>query len=327
MENLKLKQSILERIKAYDSIIISRHIKPDGDCMGSSIGLREILRTSFPDKKVYSLGRMKADYLDFIGSEDKEVEEDTYRKSLLIVVDTATYERIDNKYYSLCPEIIKIDHHIPQDDYGDINYVRVDLPATCAIIVDFYNTFKDELIITEEAAKALFVGIVTDTGRFRYSGVSSDFMKLTAILLEHNLNLENIYANLYIRDKETLKLQGYVLKHFKTTENGVAYFNMSKRVRNKHKVAVEDASALVNMLDSIRGHLIWLFFIEAEDGTWRVRIRSRFVAINELAEKYSGGGHRQAAGALVKNRREKKELILEADKLLEQYKKENQGAF
>lgn len=284
MDNLIIKNSILEKIKTYENIIIVRHVKPDGDCMGSSLGLREILRASFPEKSIYSVGGKKADYLEFIGSEDEEPSEEVYKRSLLIAVDTATFGRIDNNHATLCPEIIKIDHHLPMDDYGHINYVREDLPATCAIIVDLYNTFRKELVMTQRAAKALFVGMVTDTGRFRYSGVDANFMRLVAILLEYDLNIEEIYANLYIREKEILKLQGYVLKNFKTTNNGVAYFNMSKRVCRKHRVSSSDASALVNMLDSIKEHLIWIFFIEHEDGTFRVRIRSRYVAINELAE-------------------------------------------
>jgi phosphoesterase RecJ-like protein len=327
MNYLEIKRSILDKIKDYESIIIARHIKPDGDCMGSSLGLREILRASFPNKKVLSLGHMKADYLKFIGSEDENPEEEVYRNSLLIVVDTATFERIDNKNVSLCPEIIKIDHHIPIEDYGTINYIRADLPATCAIIVDFYQTFKNELVLNDEAAKALFVGMVTDTGRFRYSGVGPEIMRLAATLLEHNLNIESIYSNLYIREKKSLKLQGYVLKHFKTTENGIAYFNMSRRVRKKHNVSTEDASALINILDSIRNHLIWIFFIEADDKSYRVRIRSRFVPINGIAEKFRGGGHKQAAGALVKNKREMRTLLQEADKLLKEFKNENQGVF
>ena len=270
---------------------------------------------------------MKADYLDFVGNEDQELSEDIYRQSLLIVVDTATKERIDSPFVSLSPEIIKIDHHIPVDNYGDINYVREDHPATCSIIIDFYQTFQDELVLNDDAAEALFVGVVTDTGRFRYYGVNSQLMRLTAILLEKNISLDKVYANLYIRDKEALKLQGHVLNNFKTTENGVAYFKMTRRVQKKYKVKLEDASALINVLDGIRNQLIWIFFIEHPDKSIRVRIRSRFVAINELAEKYEGGGHRQAAGARVKNWKEMKVMINEADKLLQEYKKNNLEVF
>ena len=76
--------------------------------MGSSLGLREILRASFPEKSIYSVGGKKADYLEFIGSEDEEPSEEVYKRSLLIAVDTATFGRIDNNHATLCPEIIKL---------------------------------------------------------------------------------------------------------------------------------------------------------------------------------------------------------------------------
>ncbi|NLD25982.1 MAG: bifunctional oligoribonuclease/PAP phosphatase NrnA [Acholeplasmataceae bacterium] len=327
MEYLDLKKQILEKIKAYQSIIIVRHIKPDGDCMGSSLGLRAILQASFPEKKIYSVGRMKADYLGFIGAEDEQPSEDVYRSSLLLALDTATKDRIDDNLFHLCPESIKIDHHIPVEDYGSVNYVREDFPATSAIIADFYQTFANELVLNYQAARALFVGIVTDTGRFKYQGVDSQLMRLTAILLEHDLNIEEIYSNLYIKEKEALKLQGYVLNNFKTTQNGVAYLKMTRRIQKRYQVSVDEASALINSLDSIKDHLIWIFFIEHPDGKIRVRLRSRFVSINEVAEKYRGGGHKQAAGAAVNNRREIKALLAEADQLLEKFKKDNPEVF
>lgn len=327
MEHLEIKKSILEKIKAYESIIIVRHVKPDGDCMGSTLGLRELLRASFPEKNVLSIGGSGADYLDFIGKEDEDVDEEVYRNSLLIAVDTATFDRIDNNHAGLAPEIIKIDHHIPVDNYGTLNYVREDLPATCAIILDFYKTFADELVLNAAAAKALFVGSVTDTGRFRYSNIDANFLNLVAIALERNIDIEEIYSHLYIKESNILKLQGHILRRFKSTENGVAYFRISRRLCRKYQVSVPDASALVNILDSIRDHLIWVFFIESEDGTCRVRLRSRYVAINGIAERYGGGGHKQAAGALVRNRKEMKALLREADVLLEEFKSNNPGVF
>jgi len=329
MDNLNIKNQILDKIKEYDSIIIVRHIKPDGDCMGSSLGLREILRLSFPDKQIYSIGRMKSNYLSFLGDEDEEVSEEVYNKSLIISVDTATKERIDNTNIKagLGKELIKIDHHLRVSDFGDINYVREDLPATCAIIVDFYTTFKDQLKINQKAAKSLFVGLVTDTGRFKYRGVGPEVLRIGAELLEEDLNLEEIYTQLYMKNKEELKLQGHILNKFKTTPNGVSYFFMTQRVQKKFKVSTEDASALVNILDSIRNNLIWIFFIENKDKVIRVRIRSRFVPINELAARFSGGGHRQAAGGTVHNKKEFRKLLYEADQLLKKFKEENNEVF
>lgn len=324
-ENILQKQAILDKIKEYDSIIILRHIKPDGDCLGASLGLREILRNSFPEKKIYSIGKMKSSYLDFLGSEDEDVSDDVYKESLIIVVDTATKDRIDNDKIDLGKENIKMDHHLAVDDYANINYVREDIPATCAIIVDFYATFKDELVLSKEASKYLYVGIVTDTGRFRYRGVSSSLMKLTSLLLDTGIDIEEIYTSLYIKSEEEMKLTAYIYKHFKVTPNGVAYFLMSKRVQNKFGVTNESASSLVNVLEGIKGSLIWIFFIQNREKIWRVRLRSRYVAVNEIAANFKGGGHLQASGATVENKKEMKELLKQADATLGEFKKNNQG--
>lgn len=324
---MKQKQTILDKIKEYDSIIILRHIKPDGDCLGASLGLRQILRDSFPEKKIYSIGNMKAEYLEFLGGEDKDVIDEVYKESLVIVVDTATKNRIDNDKLDLAKETIKIDHHLVEEDYADINYVRVDIPATAAIITDFYVSFKDELVLSPEAAKYLFVGIITDTGRFRYRGVGSELMLLASELLKTGIDIEAIYSNLYIKSKEELRLISYIYKNFKVTENGVVYFLMSKRVQNKFGVTNENASSLVNVLEGIKGSLIWIFFIQNKEKIWRVRLRSRFVGVNEVAKKYRGGGHLQASGATVYNKKEIKELLDDADRILKEYKENNKGVF
>jgi phosphoesterase RecJ-like protein len=324
---LEIKNEILNKIKEYDSIIILRHVKPDGDCMGSTLGLRQILRDSFPNKRIYSIGKMKSSYLEFLGSEDEDVSDEVYQNSLIIVVDTATKDRIDNDKFELGKETIKIDHHIAVDDYANINYVREDLPATCSIIVDFYNTFKDELILSEEASKYLFVGIVTDTGRFRYRGISGDVFRLTGMLLDKEIDTEDIFSNLYIKSEEELKLTAYIYKHFKVTKNGVAYFKMSKKIQKKFSVTNEAASSLVNVLEGIRGSLIWIFFIQNKEKIWRVRLRSRFASVNQIAQKYRGGGHLQASGATVYNKKEMKQLLFDADKALAEYKVNNPGAY
>ena len=321
------KQAILDKIKEYDSIIILRHVKPDGDCLGASLGLREILRNSFPEKKIYSVGKMKSSYLDFLGKEDDDVSQDIYKESLIIIVDTATKDRIDNDKVDLGKETIKIDHHLAVENYANINYVREDMPATCAIITDFYATFKDELVLSKEASKFLFVGVVTDTGRFRYRGVSGDVLNLASLLLDTGIDIEDIYTNLYIKTKEEMKLTAYIYKNFKVTENGVAYFLMSKRVQDKFGVSNESASSLVNVLEGIKDSLIWIFFIQNKEKIWRVRLRSRFVAINEVAANFNGGGHLQASGATVNNKKELRKLLKQADKLLGEFKKNNRGVY
>ena len=111
----------------------------------------------------------------------------------------------------------------------------------------------------------------------------------------------------------------------KMTPNGVAYIHITKGIKRRLGLSNEDASAAVSYMDTIKGSLIWMALIDNDDGTTRVRLRSRFVTINKLAEQYSGGGHACAAGATVHNKRERLALISDADKLLGEYKAANEG--
>ena len=162
MKHLEIKQQILKKIKENDNIIIVRHIRPDGDCMGSSIGLREILRASFPEKNIYSVGKAKAEYLDFIGTEDEIIDKQLYKKSLVIAVDTATSDRIDDDYFKDAKEFIKIDHHLAVEDYAQVNYVREDFPAASSntlLPTPRYLKRPVSVIIPTYKAIAAFFGI------------------------------------------------------------------------------------------------------------------------------------------------------------------------
>ena len=137
---------ILDKIKEYDSIMLFRHFRPDGDCKGSTMGLRDILRLSFPEKQIYLINDDHSDYLAFMGEEDPDVADEVYKKSLGIVLDTATAERIHNKKFALCKELIKIDHHIETAPYGNYSWVEDHRSSVCEMVAHFYNTFRDKSV-------------------------------------------------------------------------------------------------------------------------------------------------------------------------------------
>lgn len=316
---IAMKKEILQKIKQYDTIIIYRHNHPDGDALGSAYGLRDILRTSFPNKKVYAIGKDMVQYLEFLGHDDV-IDETVYNGALAIVVDTSTKARISGDYLDKVAEVIKIDHHIETDPFGKINYVRENMPSTSTIITDFFDTFKNELKMTSEGAKCLYLGTVTDTGRFRYASVTGDTLRLAGTLLDYKFDTEKMYAYLNIKEKESLKLLGYVFNHFKVSPNGVAYIHLNKRIQKRFKVNADDAAALVNSLDSIKGSMIWVLFVDFDD-VIRARLRSRYTSVVEIANQFNGGGHLQASGATVKNKAEIKKLIKVADEHLANFKK------
>lgn len=318
-------QKILDKIKEYDKIFIFRHFRPDGDAVGSTKGLAGILKCTYPDKKIYLQNADFAQYVAFLGKEDELLPDEEYKDALGIVLDTATRERISNQKYALCKEIIKIDHHIPVQSYGVCEWVEEERSSCCEMIAAFYNEFKNELKIDKEAASCIYTGMVTDSGRFRFREVSGETMRLAGLMLDQGIDADKIYANLYMDEFETLKFEAYVQKKIQRTENGVAYLFVDKKMKKKFRLTNETASASVSYMEKIKGSLIWLAFIQNDDGSIRVRLRSRFVTVSELAERYRGGGHACASGATVYSKAEMKMLLKEADALLKAYKENNEG--
>lgn len=316
--------TILNKIKEYNRIIIFRHKRPDGDAVGSTKGLKRILELTYPEKEIYLQNSDYAEYVKFLGAEDEPIADELYSDALGIVIDTATAERISNQKFSLCKEIVKIDHHIPVQSYGAYEWVEEERSSACEMIAAFYDAFKAELKIDVEAATYIYAGMVTDSGRFRFRSVSGETMRLAGILLDLGIDTDTLYANLYMKEFKSFKFESYVYKRMNISENGVAYLYVNRPMQKKFNLTVEDASASVSYMDSIKNSLIWLAFIDTDDGI-RVRLRSRFVTINKLAEKYGGGGHACAAGATVHSVKEMRQLIKEADELLAKYKSENEG--
>ena len=259
-----------------------------------------------------------------MGPEDEDVADEIYQSALGIVLDTASEARISNKKYTLCKELIKIDHHIPLEHYGDYEWVEEERSSCCEMVVHFYNTFRDQLKLTSEGATHLYTGMVTDSGRFKYSGVTGETLRNAAVLLDVGVDTDTLFARLYLEAFEYLKFKAHIYNKMEITPNGVAYIFVDKAMQEQFSLSLEQASAIIGTLDSIRGCISWIAFIETDDNI-RVRLRSRFVHINSVAEKYHGGGHACASGATVYSLDEMHALLRDADALVKEYKESNEG--
>ena len=325
-KNYEIKNAILEKIKQYSTIIIHRHIRPDGDAIGTSQGLKALIKNSFPEKKVYVASEDSSDYLSFLPKDDKGSDEE-YQNALVIVVDTGDQERISGKAYKLGKEIIKIDHHDTSLDFANINYCDPTSASCANIIVNLAQTFRAELKLDKLSATCLFVGIVTDSGRFRYASADSRCLRDAAKLLEYDIDTQSIYTKLYVEEENKFALKKYVYDKYKLTKNGVAYIYFKDNFGKKHgNLSKEDISSAINLLDSIKGSMIWLLFNEGKEAT-RVRIRSRYINVTSIANKYHGGGHENACGATVYNKKEFKQLINDADAMLKEFKDKNKDLY
>ena len=323
--NEAIMRAILEKIKAYPRILLFRHRRMDGDCVGATLGLRDLLWATYPDKEVLVIDDQRSEFLAFAGEADGEIPDAAYAEALGIVLDTADRERISNQKYVLCKELIKIDHHIVADPYGDLAWVEEERSSACEMVAAFYAAFRDELKITREAATAIYMGMVTDSGRFRFEGVNGDTLRLAGLMLDQGVDIETLYAHLYLQDYNALKFKAYVYEQMGRTENGMAYIFVTEEMQRQYGLDFESASNVISYLENIQGCLCWLAFIACPDGSIRVRLRSRFLAINGVAAHYHGGGHACASGSTVYSMEEAQRLIAEADALVGEYKRTHDG--
>ena len=321
----EIKNSILEKIKAYNRIIIARHIRPDGDAIGSAHGLARILRLSFPEKQIIVADEDNTDFLSFLDVEESDPETVDYKDALGIVLDTGNIERISNKHIFETEELIKIDHHINNTPYGDISWVEEKRSSASELITEFLFTFRDVLRFDQKVALLLYTGIITDCGNFKYDCTTGDTLRYSAFLLDTGFDLSTLHANLELESFSFFKFQAHVFEKMKITENGVAYIYVDKEMQQRFDLSRTQQSNSVDMLDKIRGSLIWMAFIDNPDKDIRVRLRSRFVTISDLAQKYGGGGHANAAGATVHSIEEMKALVKDADELLKNFKANHGG--
>ena len=314
----KILTEIHEKIKAYKKIIIMPHGRPDGDCMGTAFGLKDMIESTYAEKLVYVVGE-ETDYVKFLGRVD-DIEDAVFEGALVIAVDTASKDRIADKRYDKGDLLIKIDHHVNVNSYGDIEYVDTDRPAAALIILDLYNLFKDEYILSPKGVKALYTGTLTDTGRFKYPGVDGDTFRNIAMLYDLGLDAQEVYAHLDTRSEELIRFKGYVLLNYQKTEHGVAYIKITQELMKEHNVDDTEASSLVNELGVFDECPVWVLMAEYEEKIVRARIRSKGPVINTIAGEFDGGGHPMASGANLGTWERAESLLERLDGYVKEYK-------
>lgn len=292
-----MKALIIQEIKNYQTIIIHRHVRPDPDAYGSQGGLAEMLKVSFPEKTIYTVGEEEKS-LNYLRRLDT-ISDETYQGALVIICDTANAERIDDTRYTLADKLIKIDHHPNEDRYGDLLWVDTNASSTSEMIYELYEYGKNSgLVLNDEAARLLFAGIVGDTGRFLYPSTTEKTLVYAGELVSYAFSRPQLFSQMYDVEENIIRLNGYVLQHFSILENGTGKMILTRDIMEQFGVTPAEASLLVSTLGSVKGIKAWVFFIE-EEKEIRVRLRSKGPVINGIAKKYSGGGHPMAAGASI----------------------------
>ncbi len=306
-------EGILEAIKRHDTVIIHRHTSPDGDAMGSQLGLKAILKENFPKKQIYAVGDEPKRFAFMDGAVMDEIEDGVYEGALAIILDCGSAHLISDERYKLAKTTARIDHHIFCEKIADIEVVNTSYESCCGEVTEF--ALESGLALSPVSAKALYTGMVTDSGRFRFDSTSANTFRLASALLAQKFDLNELYAQLYADDFEYVRLKAQFVLKINFTTDGVAYIYTTKEELPTYGVDTFTISrGMVATMSDLKGVNIWVNFTETEEGVL-VEIRSNKYNVNPVAVKYGGGGHAKASGAKVKDEEEAMRLLADLDAL------------
>jgi phosphoesterase RecJ-like protein len=293
-------ECVLKEIQQYGRIIIHRHNNPDGDALGSQIGLKHIILENFPEKEVYMVGDAARRYSFMEDSVMDEIPDDLYEGALAIILDTSAKALISDDRYTKAAQTVRMDHHIFCEQIAQVEVTDTSFESCCGLITAM--AMECGLRLNTLAAQSLYTGMVTDSGRFRYDSTSSKTFRLASFLLEQPVDTNEIYRNLYADDFERMKLRAqYVLK-IQFTEKNVAYiYTTLEELQALNADIFSISRGMVSTMSDIKGVDIWVNFTETEKGVL-CELRSSKYNINPVAVKYGGGGHAKASGATVADR-------------------------
>ena len=302
-------EQIIELVKKHDTIIVHRHSHPDGDALGSQIGMAELIRTNWPGKKVYVVGDDAGRYAFMDGAAMDDIGDETYDGALAILLDCPTEELVSDKRFTLAAKTARIDHHIYCGKFTDAEVIDTSFESASGMVAQFAE--EQSLSVSPKAANAIFTGIVTDSGRFRYDSTTPRTLRLAAMLMDAGADPDKIYLKLYSRDLESIKRQSRFIEKIQIFENSpVAYiYTTSEELA---AMGVSDPASvsrgMVNIMADISGIDIWVNFTEDGDKVL-CELRSSRYNINPIAVMFGGGGHKKASGADVKDRAEAMEML------------------
>jgi phosphoesterase RecJ-like protein len=303
---------IFKAIEESDKIVIMRHVSPDLDALGSQFGLKRAIEVKFPEKTVLAVGE-KSEGLSWLGELD-EIDDTTFDDALIVALDTANLDRL-----SLYKEettrnrklLAKIDHHPDNEPFGDLSYVDTNASSVSEIIAQF---IFDYLEMDASSASSLYAGIVGDTGRFLFNSVTEHTFEIAARLKSYGVETFEINQRISEIDIKIAKFYGYIYDNLDIDETGVSHVVVTQEAMAQFGISYEETNAIMGIFGTIKQIKTWAVFIEKSEkqgGGFRARIRSKRIAINQVAMRHSGGGHPFASGANAKDLEEINEIVEE----------------
>ena len=309
-------EEIIKAIRENDTIIIHRHWNPDGDALGSQIGLKGIIEENFPGKKVYAVGDAPGRYAFMEGSEMDQAPDEAFESALCVILDTSARNLISDERFAGAKATARIDHHLFVEKIAQIEVVDSTYESCCGLITEL--AVEGGFTIPLGAATALYTGMVTDSGRFRYDATNARTFRLAARLMEQPIDTAALYRSLYAADLDQVKLRARFIQKIELTAHRVAYIYTGREETMGDDVDLFNISrGMVGVMSDIKGVEIWVNFTETDKGVL-CELRSSRCNINPIAVKYGGGGHMKASGATVKNKEEAMRMLADLDRLAEE---------
>lgn len=307
-------ETLLDAIRAHDRIVIHRHLNPDGDALGSQIGLKHLILDNFPGKQVRAVGDAAGRYAFMDDTVMDEVPDSFYQGALAIILDTSARRLISDGRYTLAAMTARVDHHLFVEKIADVEALDSACESCCGLVARFAEEYG--LRLSPVSAKSLFTGMVTDSGRFRYDATNASTFRLAAFLMSQPFDTNEIYRNLYASELDQVQLRAKFALKIQRTEKNVAYiYTTREELAELNTDTFNVSRGMVNVMSDIKGIGIWANFTETDEGVL-CELRSDRLNVNPIAVKYGGGGHMKACGATLKDREEAMRMLRDLDEMM-----------
>ena len=290
-----------EKLRGIHSVGISGHIRPDGDCVGSTMAVYNYIVTYHPEIEVDIYLETIPNVFHFLKNTDKiQATSADKQYDLFIVLDCGDKERLGTnvKYYDLAEHTLCIDHHASNQAFAEENYIIPDASSTCELVYNMMDVDK----ITKEIAECLYTGIVHDTGVFQYSCTSAKTMNVVGVLMEKGINYPKIVDDtFYTKTYDQNRILGYALLNSRLYLDGkVILTYLTKQDMQEFHCTPKELDGIVNQLRVTKDTVVAVFLYESEDGSFKAsfRVNGEF-NVAEIALVFGGGGHVKAAGCNI----------------------------
>ncbi len=285
-----------------ERILIAGHVRPDGDCVGSVVAAGRYLKNIFPDKCIHVYLEALPERFAFLAEEGMvkdHVAEEPY--DLCIVVDSSDPDRLGDarEAFERAESTLVVDHHVSNQLYGKANVVVVDASSTCEVL---YGLMEPEYV-DEKVAEALYIGIVTDSGGFRYPNTSGKTMEIAGALMEKGIPFhEDMDRCFYERTYTQTQLLGRtLLASMRVMEGKCIVAAITQRMMEFYGAKTEDIDGIIDQLRIIKGVEVAILLHETGHQEYKVSMRSnQVVDVSKVAVYFGGGGHVRAAGCTMR---------------------------